>query len=90
MARHINDSHQVSRYTPLWESLKKDGKLSLLVFPPLKNRLIKAIRKKRDTDLAFRYELSERNMRAVIHWTYKNNILNARLEYSRLLTLDQL
>lgn len=90
MRRHTNDPTQVSRYTPLWESLKTDGKLSLLVLPQLKNRIIKAIRKKRDTDLGFRYSLAEKEMRAQILWSYKGNTLNAELVYTKILSLNDL
>lgn len=90
MRRHINDPTQPSRYAPLWESLKRDSKLELLVLPQLKNRIIKAIRKKRDTDLGFRFSLAEQKMKAQIIWSYKNNILKATLEYSKISILDQL
>ena len=55
MPRHI----QISRYQVIWDTLKAKGYIKLSVIPELQPRLVKAIKKRRDVDLAFQHMLVE-------------------------------
>lgn len=42
------------KYQIIWELIKKDGKCTLQVHPALQSRVKKAIKKEKETDLAFK------------------------------------
>lgn len=56
----------VSKYTPIWEALKRDGICTITAPPPLHPRIIKAVNKRKYEDLAYKFALSEAGKRASI------------------------
>lgn len=53
-----------SRYTPIWRELKTKGKVRLTAPTILHKRIIKAVKKRKDKDLAYRFSLSEDHKKA--------------------------
>ena len=52
---------QISKYRPIWEALKRD-KICRITAPTIHHRkIIKMVRRRRDKDTAYLYELAERN-----------------------------
>jgi len=52
---------QYSRYLPIWKELKAKGKCRITAPPTAHRRIIKAVKKRRDKDTEFLYELAESN-----------------------------
>lgn len=50
---------QVSRYQATWEHIKARGFVRLRAEPKYHKRIVKALRKRKDLDLAFKYECEE-------------------------------
>lgn len=57
---------QRSRYTPLWERIKKDGKATITCNPEHFKRVIKAVQKRKNLDLGYKIQLGERGKVAVV------------------------
>lgn len=70
-----------SRYTPLWEKLKKDGKVTIVTVPILRRRIVKAVRARAYFDQAFKLELLEENRKVWILHEFKDNKLTFTLKY---------
>lgn len=48
-----------SRYTPIWNKLKLDGTCKIAAHPALHARIVKAVKKRKNEDLAFKFSISE-------------------------------
>jgi len=46
-------------YLPIWETLKAQNKCTITAPPHFHKRIIKAVKKRRDKDIAFLYTLKE-------------------------------
>jgi len=55
-----------SIYLPTWERLKRINSAEVVARTELHRRIIKAVRKRKDLDVAFKYECEEQNVRAVL------------------------
>lgn len=76
-------SYPVSRYLPIWNKLKTENKVSVALPQPLHRRLIKAVIKRKDEDLAFKFLLSEEcaGRRAKLQYSIQENVVHFRLIY---------
>ena len=50
---------QTSRYLPIWLQLKEKKSVAITAPPQFHTRIIKAVKKRRDKDVAFLYQLAE-------------------------------
>ena len=66
-------------YQPLWETLKSNGTVSLVASPSLHRRIIKAVYKERDKDLAHKLQLAETSQRSSLRHTAKGSLLTLDL-----------
>ena len=74
-------SERTSRYDAIWEKLKKDGKAVVSAHPILHARISKAVKKRKNLDLAFKVANNLDSFRLVISTDEKNpNLLIFRLK----------
>lgn len=68
-----------SRYQAIWDTLKKEGSLKLLVEPQHYATLKKAVVKRKDVDVAFKHMLSEEGCTARLVFSFKGKIASISL-----------
>lgn len=68
-----------SRYSIIWHKLKKDKKVELSAPREAHARLRKAIIKRKDIDLGYKLEMSERNQRCYLKFTSRGSVLSVVL-----------
>lgn len=71
-----------SRYLPIWLELKEKGKCKLAAPPALHPRIIKAVKKRRNKDIAFSYAIAEDHKKAKLHFESKGSFLYITLYIS--------
>lgn len=49
----------VSKYTQVWNKIKSTGKCELVADPKLHKRIIKAVSRKKELDLKYKFQLAE-------------------------------
>ncbi len=69
----------VSRYMSIWNELKAKKYCRMAAPPVLHARIIKAVQKRRDKDIAYRFELNERHEKIRMAFSSKGNILEIRM-----------
>lgn len=76
-------SYPVSRYLPIWNKLKTENKVSVAVPQPLHKRVIKAVIKRKDEDLAFKFLISEAcaGRKAYLSYTTQENVIHFKLTF---------
>lgn len=70
---------QTSRYLPIWLSLRKTGKCSITAPPHHHKRIIKAVKKRRDKDIAYRYALAEKNQSHRLKFVIEGTVIHFTL-----------
>jgi hypothetical protein len=55
----MSTEQQTSKYLPIWKQLKATGSCRVTAPPQYHKKIIKAVRKRRDKDLAFLYLLRD-------------------------------
>ena len=68
-----------SRYAIIWHKLKQDKTVRLSAPAEAHRRLRKAIIKRKDIDLGFKLEMSEKNLRPYLSFKSESNILTVSL-----------
>ena len=69
------------KYQQIWVELKTKA-LAVVAAPPhLHARVVKAVMKERTSDLIFRYELGEKELRAKIRYEVAGNYIRFKIEY---------
>ena len=68
-----------SRYSIIWIKLKKDRKVSLSAPKEAHARLRKAIIKRKDCDIGYKLEMSERNLRCYLKFKSIGSVLHVDL-----------
>jgi hypothetical protein len=71
-----------SRYLPIWNELKEKGKCRLAAPPALHPRIIKAVKKRRNQDIAFSFLIAEDHKKARLHFESKGSFLSITLHIS--------
>lgn len=79
-----------SQYLPIWNKLKADRKVSVALPPPLHRRLIKAVIKRKDRDLAHKFLLSEEGKRQYLSYTIVDSVIHFKLSTYYLNGLGEL
>jgi len=76
-------SYPVSRYLPIWTKLKTENKVSVAIPQPLHRRLIKAVIKRKDEDLAYKFLLSEAcsGRKAKLKYIIQENVVHFKLVF---------
>lgn len=72
-------SNQSSRYLPIWISLKETGECRITAPPVFHSRIIKAVKKRRDKDLAFLYLLHESHRKHTIKYKIDGSVIHFTL-----------
>ncbi len=70
---------QTSRYLPIWKELKDKGSCRITAPPQFHARLIKAVKKRRDKDLAFLHQLAEENKKHRIGYRISGTVITFHL-----------
>lgn len=70
-----------SRYQPIWDQLKAEGKCCIVAHTCLHKRIKKAVIKRKDEDLAFKLLLSEQYKYARLSVSISGNSISFKLEY---------
>ena len=55
-----------TKYSPIWEALKKDSKVVLAVPLPLHKRVLRGLSVCKDKDLVFKYSADHKNKRYIL------------------------
>lgn len=72
-------------YEPIWIRLKQKKVAALVASPKLHRRIMKAVCKERNNDLAYKLELSESNRKAKLEFESDDKKLTIKLkEYSNV------
>jgi len=64
-----------SRYNPVWEILKKDNTVAIAAMPQLHKRVIKAVLKRKNLDIAFKFSQAELGYRCKIEYQITGNTI---------------
>ena len=67
------------QYQPIWEGLKKNGKVSITAPPKLHPRIIKAVIKEKYNDTVFKIYLDDNRQKARIEYTRSGTIIHFSL-----------
>lgn len=59
-------------YEPIWETLKKDNRISITAHPSQHKRVIKAVIKEKWMDSVFKYQCSEINLTTKLSYIRDN------------------
>lgn len=70
-----------SRYTPIWLKLKADHKVSVVIPSPLHKRLIKAVIKRKDEDVTYKFILGEQGKKARLKYSVQENVIHFKLTF---------
>lgn len=70
-----------SRYQPIWDTLKKNNHAKLVAPVVLHRRIIKAVIKRKDVDLAFKVECGEQHRKAKLGYRVAGNAIEFYLTY---------
>lgn len=81
----------MSQYRGAWETLKLKGKVVLASPSGFHRRIIRALQKQKNQDIAYKFQLAESNQRAIFVSKSEGNMIKVflRLE-SKLLDLTKL
>lgn len=71
---------QTSRYLPIWLELKEKGTCRITAPPHFHARIIKAVKKRRDKDTAFLYELAESHRKHRIGYRINGTVISFTLK----------
>lgn len=76
----------MGQYKNVWNALKQKGKVTLASPRPFHKRIIKALKKEKYKDVAFKFQLSETNQRAVFTSNSEGNTIEffLRIETTQL------
>lgn len=69
----------ISKYQPVWDSLKSTGECKLTAPPVFHKTIIKGIKHRRDKDTAFLYTLAEQHKEHTIKYKITGSVIHFRL-----------
>lgn len=70
---------QTSRYLPIWLQLKTKKECKVTAPPHFHMRIIKAVKKRRDKDVAFLYQLAESGHKHFIKFKIEGSVIHFTL-----------
>ena len=71
----MSAEQQTSKYLPIWKQLKDTGSCRITAPPIYHKKIIKAVKKRRDKDLAFLYQLQEDHRKHKIKYTINGSVI---------------
>lgn len=75
----------MSRYSSIWEAIKRDLKCQITSPAPLHKRVIKGVIRTKDEDIAFKLQCAEKAKKYRLSYTKKGNVISFRLhEYDHI------
>ena len=78
------------KYEPIWLQLKEHRQASVIVAPAMQARVIKAVIKEKDMDVAYKYLTAERHEAYKLCYTKKDNLVQFTLKREYFTTLNHL
>jgi len=83
---------KLSRYDSIWNEVKKDREkktpvgVRVAAIPALHSRIIKAVQKRKDLDLAYKFEKSDAGFpKPILLSESKGSVITFKLVYNKLL-----
>ena len=71
---------QTSKYLPIWLELKQKGICRITAPPQYHRRLVKAVKARRDKDLAFLYLLKDQDKKHTIKYKIEGTVITFTLK----------
>lgn len=68
-----------SRYEPVWQVLKTKGSVELVIIPTLAKRIVKAVKKRKNYDITYRFKCAEDGIITYLSSTLDGNKLTIYL-----------
>ena len=69
----------MSKYSPIWDTLKKTSECKITSPIALHKRVIKGVIRTKDSDTTFKFECSLKATKYRLHYTTKGNIIHFKL-----------
>lgn len=79
-----------SKYSPIWENLKRDLEARVVAHPALHRRIIKAVIKRKDEDLGYKVLNAEMYKKAKLSYTIEGNVITFRIGFIPIICLGAL
>lgn len=70
-----------SKYLPIWNELKTKGVATVITHPCLHRRIKKAVIRRKDEDLTYKFILSEQHKRAKLSTRIEGNAITFTLHF---------
>jgi len=70
-----------SRYQPIWELLKQKHAATIVAPPHLHKRIIKAVIRRKDIDLTYKFVCAESHKKAKLTYTIEGNSVHFTLKF---------
>lgn len=70
-----------SRYQPIWDMIKKTNKATIVAPPYLHKRIIKAVTRRKDIDITYKFICAESHKRAVMSTKVEGNTIHFSLNF---------
>lgn len=70
-----------SKYQPLWELIRKDHTAKIIASPRLHKRIIKAVTKRKDLDLTYKFMCGESHKKAILSTHIEGNTVTFTLHF---------
>lgn len=74
-----------SKYSAIWQALKRDKKITLSIAPGLETRIIKALNKRKQNDTVFQFEAREERQKYRVRHTISENGRIMRITLHRMI-----
>lgn len=71
----------VSQYQPIWNTLKEKHTAKLVAPQAFHRRIIKAVTKRKDVDLGYKFQCSQQDKKAFLYHTSEGNTLTFTIKF---------
>lgn len=78
------------QYEPIWIALKKDKYCRVSAHRGVHRRIIKAVKKEKNLDLGYKYQMHEQSLRAELEMKTSNNMIEFKLLHIEIISLEGL
>lgn len=75
----------VSQYQPIWNTLKEKHTAKLVAPQAYHRRIIKAVTKRKDVDLGYKFLCSQQDKKAILRTSISGNTITFTLEFQYFL-----
>lgn len=70
-----------SRYQPIWDTIKQTGVATIVAQPHLHKRIIKAVIRRKDIDLTYKFICAESHKKAKLTYEIEGNTVKFTLKF---------